>query len=114
LKTWTLQDGNLDRLQAQLLGTGLVRGVPHAAPFRRLQAHFYDLDVSLKDFPFSIEDAKDLTRLLQRTVGFFCGHVFGPRPISMDGFVYAAAESLYETMRSASQEAVRKRAASTL
>lgn len=74
--------------------------------------HFYEPDVSLQAVPFSVEDAKDLTRMLQRTVSFFSGHLFGSWPISMEGFVYAGAERLYETMRCNYKEAERKRATS--
>lgn len=61
--------------------------------------HFYDPDTSLESIPLNNEDVKDLTRLLQRTVSFFCLHLFGSRPISMEGSVYASAERLYLEMR---------------
>ncbi|HEU0135434.1 MAG TPA: hypothetical protein VFR28_11475, partial [Allosphingosinicella sp.] len=66
--------------------------------------HFYEPDTSLALIPFGLEDAKDLTRLLQQTLGFFSGALLGPRPLSMEGFVYGAAERLYETMRKAHAE----------
>lgn len=69
--------------------------------------HFYDPDVSLEAIPFTVEDAKDLTRLLQRTVSFFHYHLHGTGLISMEGFVYAAAEKLYGRMRRDARDADR-------
>lgn len=67
--------------------------------------HFLEPDVSLEIYPFDVENAKDLIRLLQETISFFSGCLYGSRPISMEGFVYARAERLFETMRRARDEA---------
>lgn len=66
--------------------------------------HFLEPDVSLGVYPFDVNDAKDLTRLLQDTVSFFNGCLYGSRPLSMEGFVYSRAERLFETMREAWKE----------
>ncbi|MDR9759428.1 hypothetical protein RJJ37_07245 [Rhizobium redzepovicii] len=61
--------------------------------------YFYEPDGLTDEVPFTIDEAKDLTRLLQKTVGFYHQHVYGSTPISMEGFVYAGAYRMYELMR---------------
>lgn len=71
--------------------------------------YFYEPDRLSNEVPFSIEEAKDLTRLLQKTISFYHAHIFGSWPISMEGFVYAGAYRLYELMRAHHQERMLQR-----
>lgn len=61
--------------------------------------YFYDPNLISDDFPFSIEDAKELTRILQRIISFYHGALHGNWPLSLEGFVYVGAERIYDAMR---------------
>lgn len=62
---------------------------------------FFDPDKINVDFPFSNEDAKILVRVLQSIIADHKRAFTGSVSISIDGFVYAAAERMYEKLRAA-------------
>lgn len=64
---------------------------------------FFDPDKINVDFPFSNEDAKALVRVLQSIIGDHKRAFDGSISISVDGFVYAAAENMYEKLRVAAR-----------
>jgi hypothetical protein len=61
--------------------------------------YFYDPDKLSVEVPFSVEDAKDLVRLLQNTISFYHYHLFGSRRVSLEGFVYSGADQLYQLLK---------------
>jgi hypothetical protein len=64
---------------------------------------FYEPEKVNVDFPFSNEDAKILVRVLQSIVADHKTAFSGSSSISIDGFVYAAAENMYEKLRAAAR-----------
>ncbi len=60
---------------------------------------FYEPEKINDDFPFSNEDAMTLVRVLQKIVSAHMRAFHGNVSISMEGFVYVAAEKLYEAIR---------------
>jgi len=64
---------------------------------------FYDPDKINVDYPFSNEDAKTLVRVLQSIIADHKRAFTGSVSMSVDGFVYAAAENMYEKLRAAAR-----------
>lgn len=62
---------------------------------------FFNPNMVNIDFPFSNEDAKTLVRVLQAIIADHKRALVGSASISIDGFVYAAAENMYEKLRAA-------------
>jgi hypothetical protein len=60
---------------------------------------FYEPQKIDDDFPFSNEDAKILVRVLQRIISGHMRAFHGRGSLSLEGFIYVAAEKLYEAMR---------------
>lgn len=60
---------------------------------------FYEPEKMNDDFPFSNEDAKTLVRVLQGIISEHNHAFHGRGSISMDNFVYLAAEKLYDATR---------------
>ncbi|HEU0143517.1 MAG TPA: hypothetical protein VFQ47_01910 [Nitrososphaera sp.] len=60
---------------------------------------FYEPDKVNDDFPFSNEDAITLVRVLQRVISAHMHAFHGHASISIEGFLYVAAEKLYEAIR---------------
>jgi hypothetical protein len=67
--------------------------------------YFYEPDEINVDFPFSNEDAKSLVKVLQRILADHKRALTGAASISIEGFVYVAAEKLYEKLRQYGQSA---------
>ncbi len=69
------------------------------------KSYFYEPDLINKSFPFSNDDAKALVRILQTIVADHKRALTGSISISIDGFVYVAAEKLYKKLGRAANEA---------
>lgn len=67
--------------------------------------YFYEPDLINTSFPFSNDDAKALVRVLQTIVADHKRALTGSSSISMDGFVYVAAEKLYKKLGRSAHEA---------
>ena len=67
--------------------------------------YFYEPDLIDTSFPFSNDDAKALVRVLQTIVADHKRALTGSSSISIDGFVYAAAEKLYKKLGRSADEA---------
>ena len=63
--------------------------------------YFYEPDQLDVDLAFSNEDAKSLVRLLQAILADHSRALVGTASISIDGFIYLAAERMYEKLRAA-------------
>lgn len=59
---------------------------------------FYDPNKVNDDFPFSNDDAISLVRVLQRIISAHIHAFHGHGPLSLEGFLYVAAEKLCEAM----------------
>lgn len=69
------------------------------------KSYFYEPDLIDTSFPFSNDDAKALVRVLQTIVADHKRALTGSSRISIDGFIYAAAEKLYKKLGRAADEA---------
>ena len=67
--------------------------------------YFYEPDLINASFPFSNDDAKALVRVLQIIVADHKRALTGRSSISIDGFVYVAAEKLYKKLGRSANEA---------
>lgn len=67
--------------------------------------YFYEPDSINTSFPFSNDDAKTLVRVLQTIVADHKRALTGSSSISIDGFIYAAAEKLYKKLGRSADEA---------
>jgi hypothetical protein len=67
--------------------------------------YFYEPDLINSSFPFSNDDAKALVRVLQTIVADHKRALTGSSSISIDGFVYGAAEKLYKKLGRSTHEA---------
>lgn len=69
------------------------------------KSYFYEPDLINTSFPFSNDDAKTLVRVLQTIVADHKRALTGSSSISMDGFVYVAAEKLYKKLGRSAHDA---------
>lgn len=69
------------------------------------KSYFYEPNLINSDFPFSNDDAKALVRVLQTIVSDHKRALTGTSTISIDGFVYVAAERLYEKLGRSPEDA---------
>jgi hypothetical protein len=60
---------------------------------------FYEPDKINEEFPFSNTDAMELVRVLQKIISDHTMALNNSAAISVEGFVYAAAESLYQAIK---------------
>ncbi|WP_116812404.1 hypothetical protein [Steroidobacter cummioxidans] len=67
--------------------------------------YFYEPDLINESFPFSNDDAKALVRALQTIISDHKRALTGTGSISIDGFVYVAAEKLYKKLGRSIDEA---------
>ncbi|MCG6332469.1 hypothetical protein K6U36_11625 [Vibrio alginolyticus] len=70
------------------------------------EEYFFEPEKIQKELPFTSEDAKALVRVAQQIIGKHSYALSNSSAISIDGFVYAASDKLYEKLRSSYNETV--------